>query len=501
MSALVLFEDEHLLVVNKPAGINTHKPDRFTLDGLHEWLTKREQRWAHIAILHRLDKETSGVMVFGKTRRANQALAKQFESHRIEKNYLLLSDARPTRGRFRARSQGAETEFERLPPHGRFHLIRARPVTGKTHQVRRHAAENGFPILGDTEYGGASAPRLMLHAHTIAFAHPTTGGRVVFEASVPEAFDTMDALVAAKEFRELLFDEETNAYRLIADEVDGFAEVLVDSYAGRLLAQWQTDRVKADTLYEQLIGSCAPVAIYEQIATKQKRSQPRRVWSRGEDEAERFPICEHGLKFLVGFGHGLATGIFLDQRENRRRLLRSELAGRSVLNGFSYTCAFSVAAARAGAMTTSIDLSSRYLDWGKENFRANQIDPGTHEFLVGNVFEWIKRFARHERRWDVVILDPPTFSTTKRGRAFQAARDYLQLQTVAMPLVASGGTLFCSTNQRTVTPEKFEATVRQAARDSGRTIKSVEFETQPFDFRVAAGERPYLKTLWVELAD
>jgi 23S rRNA (cytosine1962-C5)-methyltransferase len=85
VNGLILFEDDHLLVVNKPSGINTHKPDRFTPDGIHEWLTKRELRWRNLSILQRLDKDTSGVMVFGKTARANQSLAKQFESHTVEK--------------------------------------------------------------------------------------------------------------------------------------------------------------------------------------------------------------------------------------------------------------------------------------------------------------------------------------------------------------------------------------------------------------------------------
>ena len=282
VNELILFEDDHLLVVNKPSGINTHKPDRFAPDGIHEWLTKREARWRNLSILQRLDKDTSGVMVFGKTTRANQSLAKQFESHTVEKTYLLLSATRPTRMKFWAKSPNTITEFEFLQESGEYFLMQARPHTGKTHQIRRHAADNGFPILGDTQYGGDPAPRLMLHAHKLSFEHPATGAQVTFASSVPRAFDEVDALVAAREFREPLFGEQTNAFRLISGEADGVPDVIVDSYDGTLLVQWQTENAagQGSELIARMQKECAPRAIYEQLVTKQKREKPTLVLER-----------------------------------------------------------------------------------------------------------------------------------------------------------------------------------------------------------------------------
>src|SRR2546430_4947741 len=89
---LILFEDEHLLVINKPAGMNTHAPSPFAGDGIYDWLRNREPRWASLAIIHRLDKETSGVLVFGKTSLANRSLTEQFTKRTIRKKYLLLTD-------------------------------------------------------------------------------------------------------------------------------------------------------------------------------------------------------------------------------------------------------------------------------------------------------------------------------------------------------------------------------------------------------------------------
>jgi len=171
------------------------------------------------------------------------------------------------------------------------------------------------------------------------------------------------------------------------------------------------------------------------------------------------------------------------------------LRGRRVLNCFAYTCAFSVAAARAGAVVTSLDLSKRCLDWGRDNLRLNGLDPAGHDFIHGDCFDWLPRLARKGRRFDLVLLDPPTFSTAKRGGAFRAEKDYAKLVALAEPLIAPGGMLFCSTNARSVAPQHFLAAVRQGV----PRIRTMEFATQPPDFRVTHGEKPYLKTVWARL--
>ena len=496
MTRLILYEDADLLVVNKPSGINTHKPDKYAPDGLHEWLLKRGNK---LSILHRLDKDTSGVLVFGKSTRTNQSLAKQFEQHKVAKDYLFLSAQRPKRQRFCEEWPNESTWFEYVEPVGENHLIKAQPVTGRTHQIRRHAAIVKFPVMGDAKYGNVPAPRLMLHAHRVTFTHPATGEPVTFEASVPAVFEDLDPITAAREFRELLFDADTNAYRLVNGAGDSLPDLIIDSYADRLFVQRHTATVKVPAL--------TGLSVYEQLATKQQRSAPQLL--AGAPITDRFPVLENGVTYLINFGEGLSTGLFLDQRENRRRLLKLPLAGKRVLNCFAYTCAFSVAAAKVGAATTSVDLSRNYLDWGKENFRANGLDCGEaaaaspsvpqHEFIFGDVFEWLKRFAKRGQQWDVVLLDPPTFSTTKGGRRFRAERDYSALAVLAMTVVAKGGTLFCSTNQRTLQPEEFEVAIREAARTAGRVIVKIDYETLPFDYRLAEGDRAYLKTFWVEL--
>ena len=215
----VLHEDEHLLVVNKPAGWNTHAPAPYAGEGIYDWLRHREPRWADLAIIHRLDKDTSGVLVFGKTPLANKSLSEQFEQRKVSKRYLLVTDRPPPTGELVVRSNIAR-DGERYaslptgaggdPAETRFTAVRgtllspkadgacadqklggksvpvteiaAEPLTGRTHQIRVHAAASGFPILGDRLYGGTPAARVFLHAAEITFNHPATGEPVTFRA-------------------------------------------------------------------------------------------------------------------------------------------------------------------------------------------------------------------------------------------------------------------------------------------------------------------------------
>jgi 23S rRNA (cytosine1962-C5)-methyltransferase len=285
--------------------------------------------------------------------------------------------------------------------------------------------------------------------------------------------------------------------------------------------QWQTHEAQArsEQLVDALRTLVKPIGIIEQVVTRNERSAPRMLWPTGELPA-KVAVRENGLTFWVQFGEGLSTGLFADQRENRWRLLSMDLRGKTALNCFAYTGAFSVAAAKAGATVTSVDLSRNYLEWARENVLANGLAcndlpqhpiateddkavPGQsgpkHDFIYGDVFEWLRRFAKRKRTWDLVLLDPPTFSRPKHGRAFRAERDYRDLAALAIPLVAADGWLFCSTNQRSLEPEKFEHALRDAAQQCGRVVTALEFQTVPFDFRVPTGESPYLKTFWAQL--
>jgi len=172
---------------------------------------------------------------------------------------------------------------------------------------------------------------------------------------------------------------------------------------------------------------------------------------------------------------------------------------QELLNVFAYTCGFSVAGAQAGMRTTSLDLSKKYLEWGRRNFALNGLDPAAHDFIYGDAFDWLRRLAKKGRRFDVVVLDPPTFSQSKENGVFRADKDYGKLVATALPLVKPGGVLLCSTNAADWAPEDFLADIQMAVRSAGRTVKQPHYVPQPPDFPVSRSEPAYLKTVWLRV--
>lgn len=158
-------------------------------------------------------------------------------------------------------------------------------------------------------------------------------------------------------------------------------------------------------------------------------------------------VSERGLRFSVDFAAGYSVGLFCDQRKNRAYL--EKLRPGRVLNCFAYTCAFSVAAARAGAETLSVDLAKKALETGRRNFALNNFeDPVRHHFFTDDVFAVLPRLARRGEKFDAIVLDPPTFSRGKSGRIFRAGKNFPALVDLATGVLAEGGRMLLSTNSR-----------------------------------------------------
>jgi 23S rRNA (cytosine1962-C5)-methyltransferase len=518
-----------LLAVNKPAGWNTHAPSPYTGEGVYDWLRHRAPSWADLAIIHRLDKETSGVLVFGKTPAANRSLTEQFTQRVVRKRYVFLTHAaapgsglnvvstierageRYVSRPWRPGAERAETRFRRLKVEAGsgFSLMEACPLTGRTHQIRVHAAANGFPVLGDTLYGGSRWPRVCLHAAELTFHHPVGGKEMTVSAEPNFAGDDGRSLRAA-----VIDPEETDAWRMIHGAADGRPGWYVDKLGSCALSQSERP---LDRTQQALLASWPGIrSVYHKRLDRQVRraaktdSSPQ--WIAGELAPVPLVIRENGVRFEMSFGDGYSVGLFLDQRDNRRRLLANHIAarfpafdggaaGREILNTFAYTCGFSVCAARAGARTTSLDLSRKYLEWGRRNFQLNGIapDPETHAFIYGEVINWLTRWARKNRVFDAVLLDPPTFSQSKESGLFRAEKDYGKLVAQALTVLRRPGLLFASTNAAGLTPPDFVALVEQAAVRAGRAVVQRHYAPQPPDFPVHRAEPAYLKTLWLRL--
>lgn len=530
----VLHEDEDLLVVSKPAGWNTHAPSPWTGEGIYEWLRDREARWAGLSILHRLDKDTSGVLVFGLGERANRSLHDQFAERAVRKRYRLRVDGefRAGAGTVRAealpgggwrviswlskagdrqvsRREGPEgeeavTEFE---PVGAGEWL-ARPRTGRTHQIRVHAAAMGAPIRGDRLYGGRESVRLWLHSESIAFVHPADGRAVEF--TVPGGFDRVvpgHGAICGAVWR----PDETDAGRLIHGAASGLPGVYAERLGDWVLVQSEGECELAAV--RERLGGWQPRGIYHKRLRRDVRrttvAETSPVLVEGEASPERFGIRENGVEFEVSFGEGYSVGLFLDQRDNRRRLLRGHVAagfpmpagagldGVELLNCFAYTGGFSVCGALAGARTTTLDLSRKYLDWARRNFVRNGLDPAAHDFIYGDCFDWMARLAKKGRRFGAVLLDPPTFSRSKESGDFRAESDYGRLVELAARLLSPDGILFASTNAARLEPERFLGMVREGVARGGRRAGGTHYSPQPPDFPVTRDEPAYLKTVWV----
>ena len=215
----------------------------------------------------------------------------------------------------------------------------------------------------------------------------------------------------------------------------------------------------------------------------------------------RFEVTELGLRYRIDLeASATSSGLFLDQRETRRRLRSPALAGRTVLNAFAHTGSLSVAAASAGAETLTLDLSKRYLDWARDNLRANGIDPAEHDFIYGDAIEWMARLGKKGRTFDLVLIDPPSSSTTggRGNKRWAVERDLHDVVTRGARLCAPDGTLFVSTNLRRMPWDLFLRQVGEGLDAAGRT-GSIETQTLPLDHRSGPGDPPYLKAAWITL--
>jgi 23S rRNA (cytosine1962-C5)-methyltransferase len=523
-----VFEDEHLLVVNKPPGWNTHAPSPYGGPGLFDWLRHREPRWEHLAILQRLDKETSGVMVFAKTPVACRSLAGQFATRSVVKAYWLLTDrdvpfnhrriqshiARAG-ARYQSHPRGgggdlAITEFRRLGARDGHALVEARPLTGRTHQIRVHAAEAGLTILGDVLYGGSPHPRVCLHSRALRFRHPARDEEVEFAAE-PD-FASAPAVL----LRRSLFDgSDTSAWRMVHGAADGWPGWQIDRWGEYALASVaEPPNAEAIDRFRNLAQRAgvtgAAVRVRPRTRLKSADAEQELRWVYGERAPATTEIRENGIRFEVQLSGSYAPGLFLDQRDSRRRFQTrfvgagfrfpwDTLSGRTLLNLFAYTCGFSLAAAVGGAHTTSVDLSRHYLDWGRRNFALNGLKPEDHLWFSSEAGELVRRLKRQGRRFDLVAIDPPTFSRSKSQGIFQVERDLPGLVSDCVGLLSRPGVVYLSTNNAGWPAEDFERAMIQAINLTDRRILQSQFCPAPPDFPVTREEPPYFKGLWVAL--
>ena len=309
---------------------------------------------------------------------------------------------------------------------------------------------------------------------------------------------------AAKKRSSLMMDDSTTSFRLFNGEGDGLGGITIDWYDGFVVVSWYSAGIYQwkELIVEQLQEAIPSIkGIYEKIRYASKEKLPESQFVRGVKASEPLIVQEEGVRYATYLDEGLMTGIFLDQREVRTLLRDDYSAGKTILNLFSYTGAFSVAAAMGGAVqTTSVDVANRSLEKTREQFEVNGIDISEQKIYVMDVFDYIKYAAKKALTFDTIVLDPPSFARTKK-RTFSVAKDYAGLVEQLVLLTAKKGTLILSTNTANVSEKQFLEMIHKGLHSSGRRYRIVHQKKLPMDFP-AAPHTPlsdYLKVVFVEM--
>ncbi len=294
---------------------------------------------------------------------------------------------------------------------------------------------------------------------------------------------------------------DKGAARLVNAESDGLPGVVVDRYANWLVVQLMTAGAEywRECIARELNRILPSSGIYERsdVDVRSKEGLPlRKCLLRGAEPPELVEIIENGNRFAVDIRNGHKTGFYLDQSDNRR--IVSELArGADVLDCFSYTGGFAVAAVSAGARRAiCVDSSAEALELSRRNFLANGLESGSVEHVEGDVFAVLRRYRDEGRRFDLVVLDPPKFAES-RSLIGRASRGYKDINLLAMKLIETGGVLVTFSCSGLVSPELFQKIVADAALDAGRYAVIVRRLFQAWHHPVALPfpEGSYLKGL------
>ena len=553
----ILYEDASIIAIEKPARVSSEAADPKHPDDvvtrLKRFLAARDgvaESSIYLGVHQRLDRDTSGVLLYAKRREANASLAKQFETHSLDKRYLAVVSSwdqhldvlrlehlltPPQDGRVEVarpgdkRAKHAITEVRFCERRGSRVLLECRPITGRTHQIRAQLAAIGSPIDGDPIYGGVDAPRMMLHASALRIAHPISNEPTLFETSEPflmnmwrtrERFSplTDTALLRAllRDALEARFglasesDSKMGAFRIVNEAGDGLEGLAIDRYGAHLVVHFYSDVAIAER--ERITSVLAELGFDGAYAKFRPRQANRLIDTRRDEVAPRAPIfgvaapevvtvVEHGLRYEARLADGLSTGIFLDQRENRRRV-REWSRGSRVLNLFSYHCAFTVAAAAGEARETmSVDASRDALHVGERNVaQVLGTSSPAHRFVCEDVFDTLAKLQKKNELFDLVIVDPPTYSTTKSSR-WTSGSDWKDLAALVYSVTAKGGRILATSNDRRLPLGRLRRMLHEAARAAGvRVIQMKDFPT-PRDFPTSVAGASHLKTVLVTLAD
>jgi len=309
--------------------------------------------------------------------------------------------------------------------------------------------------------------------------------------------------LAIKNRVEFFEDETTTAFRIFNGEGDGIGGLTIDYFDGYYLITWYSIGIYElkDSILEALKESVDYKAIYQKkrFDSKGRYLDDSDDFICGERAEESITVKENGVNFAIHLDDGAMVGVFLDQKDVRKTIRDKYAKGKTVLNTFSYTGAFSVYASLGGATkTTSVDLAKRSLPKTREQFEVNGIDVEAQSIIVEDVFNYFKYAVRKKLMFDMVVLDPPSFARSKK-HTFSASKDYVNLLKEAIQITSKNGIIVASTNSANFSMMVFRDFIFKAFKELKGKYKVEESFSLPKDFRVNPKfkEGDYLKVVFI----
>lgn len=462
-----LYQDTKWLVLNKPSGISTHRAHAGDM-GLVEWLELHHDLLPYIC--SRLDKGTSGVILFALTPKAVAEAQQIHEGNKAKKRYSFVAK-NSSKGSWSCTDpldgKPCTTHFTTAANHGEYSLYEASIHRGRRHQIRRHAAASGIPLLGDTEYGGPEFVRLCLHCSEIQWP----GIQQDLIVPLPHSFSayledrTKEAtLLALLEKRYPFLTTYSDSLRLL-HRGEHSSKLSIDKYGDWLCVNGYDETVSAEVLLKQnkkMLETVCRVCHCRGGVLKCNTRDPHKnrlfshISSWGEVPPESFWVREGELQFQIHLNKRQHPGLFLDLRDCRRRIAVIS-KGKRVANLFAFSCSFSIHALAAGAeVVFSVDLAAGCLKQGRKNAARNGLaDRGNAKFIKEDSRKWLARQLRKKQNdpkrfkpFDIIICDPPVFAAAAKGKGFHVEKEWPRLAATINEILAEDGiALFANNHQ------------------------------------------------------
>jgi 23S rRNA (cytosine1962-C5)-methyltransferase len=457
----VLFEDSDIIAIDKPYGFNAHTNDSkiehsdFIQDGLIEIYEKHLNRKLHI--IHRLDQTTTGVMIFGKSVESAKKYAEFFFEKQVKKTYLFLTKSVSTKNSFlvddiivhKGRELEAETQFSLISKSNSFELWKAKPKTGRNHQIRIHAKSAQIPILGDEKYGGFQFPFLCLHNQQIEFPNG-----IVIQSKPPVYFEKTEFLKDS-DLTLALFetDRRLRLFSVPTDSKQCFrlahvkgptteSEFIIDQFGDGLILSWYKkhwgdSELRQFSIYANVVNRPIFVRLQEGHVTIQseKPHATDGTWVAQEKQ----------VRYEIRADSGPTGGLFLNQRLQRQWLF-DHAKDKSVLSLFSQTGAFTICASLGSAdQVTSVEMNKNLLSWAQKNFELNSLDLSKIKTLCRDSMTFLDQCKSKKTKFDIIVCDAPSFVRGEK-KVFKIKTDLPVLLKNCLECLNPGGELLFMTN-------------------------------------------------------